>query len=305
MPTRCALLDALRRQLSAPVPESATSLGIDTGARASLRGQLGDRSPQGRQRITDQLRADLQRVTAFDTSGLSHAMRTSFEVVRSAYATSLEGFALPYGDVAGWQLAQHAVCRHPERRRLSRRPALPRQRPSHRERRRCRGVSRAAAVVCEAARRRAGTDPGRARRRARAAGVPDRQGARADAPVGEERARRRQRSSSRSSGGRRPSPATGPSARERSRRRRSRRRSSGRLPSCRPSGRSATNDAGMWARPRGEEYYRWALKASTTTSMSPDEIHEMGRSELERLHAQMDRDPERRRLLARHASASE
>ena len=32
----------------------------------------------------------------------------------------------------------------------------------------------------------------------------------------------------------------------------------------------ATNDAGIMARPRGEEYYRWALKASTTTNMSPD-----------------------------------
>jgi len=51
---------------------------------------------------------------------------------------------------------------------------------------------------------------------------------------------------------------------------------------------SATNDAGMWARPHGDEFYRWALKASTTTSMSPDDVHEMGRSELQRLHAQMD-----------------
>jgi uncharacterized protein (DUF885 family) len=50
----------------------------------------------------------------------------------------------------------------------------------------------------------------------------------------------------------------------------------------------ATADAGMWARPNGEEYYRWALKASTTTTMSPDEIHEMGRRELEHLHARMD-----------------
>ncbi len=50
----------------------------------------------------------------------------------------------------------------------------------------------------------------------------------------------------------------------------------------------ATNDAGISVRPRGEEFYRWALKASTTTSMSPDEVHEMGRSELQRLHAQMD-----------------
>ena len=50
----------------------------------------------------------------------------------------------------------------------------------------------------------------------------------------------------------------------------------------------ATSDAGMWARPHGEEYYRWALKASTTTTMSPDEVHEMGRRELQRLHARMD-----------------
>jgi uncharacterized protein (DUF885 family) len=50
----------------------------------------------------------------------------------------------------------------------------------------------------------------------------------------------------------------------------------------------ATNDAGIAARPHGEEFYRWALKASTTTDMSPDQIHEMGRSELQRLHAQMD-----------------
>ena len=51
---------------------------------------------------------------------------------------------------------------------------------------------------------------------------------------------------------------------------------------------TATNDAGIWARPHGEEFYRWALEASTTTKMSPDEVHEMGRSELQRLQAQMD-----------------
>jgi len=50
----------------------------------------------------------------------------------------------------------------------------------------------------------------------------------------------------------------------------------------------ATNDAGISARPRGEDFYRWALKASTTTSMSPDEVHEMGQSELKRLHGLMD-----------------
>ncbi|HEU4809580.1 MAG TPA: DUF885 domain-containing protein, partial [Sphingomicrobium sp.] len=50
----------------------------------------------------------------------------------------------------------------------------------------------------------------------------------------------------------------------------------------------ATDDAGMWARPEGEAYYRWALKAGTTTTMSPQEIHAMGQEQLKGLHARMD-----------------
>ena len=73
-----------------------------------------DRSAQGQQRIANQLRADLERANAFDTSGLSHATRTSFEVVRSAYATALEGFALPYGDVpvGGWRNTPYVVIQN-------------------------------------------------------------------------------------------------------------------------------------------------------------------------------------------------
>ena len=109
-----ALLDACAGSFLKLFPESATSLGIDTGARASLRGQLGDRSPQGRQRVIDQLRADLQRVSGLDTSPLSHAVRTSVEVVRSAYTTSLEGLALPYGDVAvgSWRNTPYVVIQN-------------------------------------------------------------------------------------------------------------------------------------------------------------------------------------------------
>ena len=89
------LLDECAEHLLALFPESATSLGIDTGNRASLRSQLGDRSEAGKNRVAEQVRADLARVTAFDASGLSYKTRTSFEVVKSAYATALEGFALP------------------------------------------------------------------------------------------------------------------------------------------------------------------------------------------------------------------
>src|SRR5262249_18036893 len=94
------LLDGFAENLLRLYPESATSLGIDTGTRAPLRSQLTDRSAQGQQRISSQVRADLERANAFNMSALTHATRTSVEVIRSAYATSLEGFSLPYGDVA-------------------------------------------------------------------------------------------------------------------------------------------------------------------------------------------------------------
>jgi uncharacterized protein (DUF885 family) len=107
-------LDEFAENLLRLFPEAATSLGIDTGERASLRSQLSDRSAEGQQRVAAQLRADLDRANAFDTSGLSHAMRTSFDVVRSAYGTSLEGFALPYGDitVGGWRNTPYVVIQN-------------------------------------------------------------------------------------------------------------------------------------------------------------------------------------------------
>jgi len=50
----------------------------------------------------------------------------------------------------------------------------------------------------------------------------------------------------------------------------------------------ADADPGMWAQPGGSEWYAWALKASTTTTMAPDEIHEMGLSQLAEIHSRMD-----------------
>ena len=109
-----ALLDDIGENLLRLAPEGATSLGIDTGARAGLRGQLSDRSAAGQQRMVSQLKRDLERASALDTSGLSHSTRTSVEVVRSAYATALQGFALPYGDVAvgGWRNTPYVVIQN-------------------------------------------------------------------------------------------------------------------------------------------------------------------------------------------------
>jgi hypothetical protein len=87
-----ALLSKIAEDLLRLSPETATSLGIDRGARAALRSQLGDRSADGVQRVASQVRAALDRIRAVPTDDLSHPVRTSVAVVRSAYTTALAGF---------------------------------------------------------------------------------------------------------------------------------------------------------------------------------------------------------------------
>ncbi|MEZ5960395.1 MAG: DUF885 family protein [Hyphomonadaceae bacterium] len=50
----------------------------------------------------------------------------------------------------------------------------------------------------------------------------------------------------------------------------------------------ATSDAGVWKLPNGEALYATALKAYTTTSMAPDEIHQMGLDLIAQLTAEID-----------------
>ena len=50
----------------------------------------------------------------------------------------------------------------------------------------------------------------------------------------------------------------------------------------------ATHDAGIWKLPRGAEMYAAALQQQTTTTMSPDEIHQMGLELVSSLNAEMD-----------------
>jgi uncharacterized protein (DUF885 family) len=51
-----------------------------------------------------------------------------------------------------------------------------------------------------------------------------------------------------------------------------------------PHGRT---DVGEWALPQGQERYQLAIKRSTTTNMTADEIHELGLREVARIEAEM------------------
>ena len=282
-----ALLNSIADNLLKLLPESATSLGLDVGARASLRSHLSDRSANGQKQIAQQLRTDLARLNAFNATGLSHATRTSFDVVRSAYTTSLEGFALPYGDitVGGWRNTPYVVIQN-----VGAYLDIPRFLDSDHT------VENAADAEAYLARmqsyaKQLDGELGRIQT-ARAMGmVPpaflldkalrqmslSAQNAREGGSLAESIERRTKNipgdwaARARKIAMQEIAPALDLQIRE--------------LQAQRAI---ATNDPGISARPRGEEFYRWALKASTTTTMSPDEVHELGKSELERLHSQMD-----------------
>ena len=281
------LLDQIAEDLLRLFPETATSLGIDTGARAALRSQLADRSVDGVRRVAAQVRASLDRVNALPTAPLSHAVRTSVAVVRSAFATALEGFALPYGDitVGGWRNTPYVVIQN-----VGAYLDVPRFLDSDHP------VENAADAEAYLARlesyaRQLDGELGRLQA-ARALGlVPPRflldkalsqialsaQSARAGGSIVESIARRTKNipgswsDRARSIAAQQVAPALERQIKE--------------LEAERAI---ATDEAGISARPRGVEFYRWALKASTTTTLSPDDVHEMGRRELEQLHGRMD-----------------
>jgi uncharacterized protein (DUF885 family) len=282
-----ALLDQLAENQLQLFPESATSLGIDTGRRAALRSQLSDRSAAGRQRAADQVRADLERVKALRLSGPPFAIRTSLDVVQSAYTRALEGFAFPYGDttVGGWRNTPYVVIQNvgayldvprfldsdhsienaaDAEAYLARMQSYARQLDGELERMRtARGmklvppaflIDKALEQMSLSARnaRQGGSLVESIERRTKK--IPGNWAERARTIAAREVAPALERQ----------------------------------ISELQAERAAATNDAGVWARPHGDEFYRWALEASTTTKMSPDEVHKMGRSELQRLHAQMD-----------------
>ena len=284
-----ALLDSIAENLLWLSPESATSLGIDKDERAPLRSRLADRSQAGQDKLEATLRADLARAQAIDVSALSHSTRTSVEVVRSAYRTALEGFALPYGDVAvgGWRNTPYVVIQNvgayldvprfldsdhqikdaaDAEAYIARLDSYPLQLEGERGRiedARGKGLIPPAFLIDKAitqmeaslkgAREGGGLVESIARR-TREANIPGDWAGRARAIALQKVAPALERQ----------------------------------LDELRTQRQSASNDAGMSARPGGEAFYAWALKASTTTSMTPDEVHQMGLNQLNELHGRMD-----------------
>jgi len=273
-------------------PESATSLGVDTGARAALRSKLQDRSAAGTHQVASVVRDDLDRATAFDTSRLDFQMRTNFEVVRSAYETALEGFAFPYGDVPvvggnSWRNTPYVVIQNvgawldiPQLlnndqpletkddadaylARLAEFPKVLDGEVARLQSARGMGlvppsflIDKTIPALTLAAKDAAsgGVMVDTLVKKTKAKGIAGDWESRARAILEKQVAPALQRQ----------------------------------IAELQLEREKATHDAGMWARPKGDEYYRWALKAGTTTTLSPEQIHQMGLTQVQQLHAQMD-----------------
>ena len=282
-----ALLDRITENWLSLSPETATSLNIDKGPRSALRRQLGDRSQAGQDRFAAMLRNDLALIDAFDLSGLSASTRTSLQVVQSAYRTGLTGFGLPYGDVAvgGWRNSPYVVSQNTGAyldvpRFLDTDHLIENANDAEAYLARLDGF--AAQLNGELGRMRSAAAfglilPGFLNDKAAKQLDASIKGARDGGGLVESLVRRtktipgdwEKRARAIVSG-----PVAAALAAQRAEFARQRPR--------------AHDHGGVWAQPGGADYYRYALRASTTTDMSPDAIHQLGLDTLKWLHARMD-----------------
>ncbi|HVV33517.1 MAG TPA: DUF885 family protein [Vitreimonas sp.] len=288
-----ALLSRITEQLLSDSPESATSAGVDKDARIRLRSKLENRCASGQGAIRGHVRATLSQLRRFDSAGVSAEKQLDLDVVRTAYELAADGFEFPYGDVAvlksNWSYrntpyavaqnvgafveipsfldSSHSITTAADADAyLARMQAYARQLDGETVRVRAdaaRGVVLPDFLMASTLQQ---------LRTSRAApyaqwGIVTSLATRAekahlDARYGADAAHIAEQELA---------PALD--------------RQIAMLESLQPR---AKSDAGVWALPRGDEYYAWALRAGTTTDMTPDEVHQMGLDQLAELHGRMD-----------------
>jgi len=281
------VLDDVAYRLLAHQPERATGAGVDTGEHAALRGQLEDKSQAGQDALANTLRSDLKLVRNVPRKWLNSDDITNLDVIESGYSLALEGMALPYGDIpiGSWRTAPYPIiqnvgtyidmqrfftAQHPLRtgedagNYIDRLKALP-------------GV-----LDGELERVKAAQDMGV---------VP------ADFLLDKAIPQLRNTLLDTMSGGALLGPLESsdiPAAKAAVAQAREILTGAvapaleAQLAQLYALRKQAKSNPGMWAQPRGEEWYDWALRSSTTTRLTPDEVHEQGLEELASLHARMD-----------------
>lgn len=283
-----ALLETLAEEHLRLFPETATTLGIDTGARAALRSRLADASAAGRRTTIAWLRSAIRRLDALDPTRLTPATGSNVAVVRASYQTSLDGMAFPYGDasVSSWRNGPYVIAQNmgsyldapkfldadhkvetaaDAEAYLSRLGDHARQIDAETQRLRAdrgRGVIAPDMVVDKTLRALRQTRSGNPAEWLVVTSL-----ARRTVSIPGDWTGRAERIAAREVG-----PALDRQIAEMERHRR-----------------AATADFGAWKLPQGEAYYAWALGAATTTRKTPDEVHQQGLDELRFYTSEMDR----------------
>ncbi len=283
-----AMLDRIAYAMLAHEPGRATGLGVDTGEYADWRGTFGKTGPEGQAAYADTLRDLLARARAYPKTGLTADQQVGFDVVESAFSTALDGMALPYGDVAvgSWRNAPYVVIQN-----VGGYIDMPRFFGATQPLRDSQdfdyylGRLEEVDAVLDGELERV--------RQARSVGVipPDflldktiaqMETNIADAadPNGAYVAPLAESTIAGADDATRSALAIArgqivPALQRQ-------------LAELKAQRALAKSDPGMSAQPQGEEWYSWATRASTTTSLSPDEIHRQGLEELADLHGRMD-----------------
>lgn len=286
-----ALLSDMAEAMLADAPETASGLGIDTGARAALKSRLGNKTPAGQAQIAAHVKDRLAKLRAINLAPLSPATRIDVEVVLTAHETAAEGFTFPFGDMAimnsnwSYRNSPYAVAQN-----TGSFVETPDFLDSNHV---IRDAADADAYLARLQLYAANLD-GETERLKHDAGL----GITApafllDKTLGQMRAVQAQPVDQQvpvASIARRTKDmpddyaaraaqivrdtVTPALARQVAELQRQRAR--------------ATMDAGVWKFRGGDAYYAWALKAGTTTTLSPDEVHKLGLAQLAALQSEMD-----------------
>jgi uncharacterized protein (DUF885 family) len=280
-----AALDRIAHRLIAHQPARATDLGIDVGENAAWRSTFGTPGEAGRSALQATLKDIVAQVRAYPRDGLTSDQQVGFEVVETAFTRALEGMALPYGEVAvgSWRNSPYAVIQNvggyidmpnffgatqplrapadigPYMDRLAEVPAILDAECERIRDARAMGVVPPAFLLDKAI-----------------AQIQVAIGLASESYAGPLAAAQIDGAAVAAAQAERVVASGIVPALERQ------------LAELKAERAVAKDVAGVWAQPRGEEYYDWAIRASTTTRLTPEEIHQRGREELKELHARMD-----------------
>jgi uncharacterized protein (DUF885 family) len=285
------LLAEIAEELLGDYPESASMLGIDDAERAALKAKLADRSAAGQEAIAQRVANRIQRLKAIDPGKLGDGARVDLDVLRTAHEIALDGFAFPYGDVAllnsnwSWRNAPYVVAQNTGA--FLEIPGLLDEQHT---------VSSPADADAYLARLEAyaGQLDGETER-LRSAGAQNviAPNFLLDKTLGQLRVARTGKVEDWSlvqSLAKRTASMPGDYAKQAAKIARDKVSPAldRQFEEVLAHRRRASSDAGVWKLPRGDEYYAWALRAGTTTNMTPEQIHARGREELRELQSRMD-----------------